>query len=119
MESFYYGPHHTKQDYDRAFNSARLWALENPEERVTAAARIYHVKEDSLRQSVHRSTKKLRNSQGEYNKHGGNNKILNQAQEEATRQYCYEQWEMGLGTTHDMVFAAICHLLKVKKLLNS
>ena len=25
--SNYYGPHATKQQYDRAFNEARLWAL--------------------------------------------------------------------------------------------
>jgi len=35
---------------------------------------------------------------------------LNEAQEEAIRQYCFEQWEMGLGATHQMVFAAIVHL---------
>ena len=86
----YYGPHATKQDYDHAFNSARLWAINNPNEPCPTAARIYHVKEDALRQSVHWTKNKQRNSQGEYNKHGGNNKILNNAQEEAIRQYCYE-----------------------------
>jgi hypothetical protein len=48
-----------------------------------------------------------------YNQHGGNNKILDAAQEEAIRQYCYKQWEMGLGATHQMVFAAICYLRQV------
>jgi hypothetical protein len=57
---------------------------------------------------------KQRNSEGVYNKHGGNNKILNDAQEEAIRQYCYEQWEMGLGTSHKMVFSAISYLKKVR-----
>jgi hypothetical protein len=79
----------------------------------TTAARIYHVKEDSIRKVVLRSRKKQRNSEGRYNSHGGNNKILNEAQEEAIRQYCYEQWEMGLGASHAMVFAAICHLRNV------
>jgi hypothetical protein len=95
------------------FNDARLWALENPEEQPTAAARIYHVREDSLRKSVLRSRRKQRNSEGIYNTWGGNNKILNEAQEEAVRQYCYEQWEMGLGASHSMVYAAICHLRQV------
>ncbi len=50
--SNYYFPYFTKQDYDRAFNNARLWALNNPEEPPTAAAQIYHVKEDSVRKLV-------------------------------------------------------------------
>jgi hypothetical protein len=114
MDSAYYGPHLTKQDYNCALNNAIIWALENPEEASTVAARIYHVNEDSLRTLVLRSKKKKqRNSEGVYNRRGGNNKILNEAQEEAIRQYCYEQWEMGLGASHEMVFAAICHLRKV------
>ena len=111
--SMYYGPHRTKQDYDCASNNARIWALENPEEHPTVAARIYHVREDSIRKSILRSKQKQRNSEGKYNTYGGNNKILNEAQEEAVRQYCYEPWEMGLGALHAMVFAAICHLRKV------
>ena len=63
----YYGPHVTKPDYDRAFNNARLWALESEEHRPTAAARIYHVKELALRKSVLRSKHKARNSSGLYN----------------------------------------------------
>jgi hypothetical protein len=113
--SFYYGPHRTKQDYDCAFNKARLWALgDGSGETDVAAARIYHVKEEALRKSVYRLRRKQRNSNSLYNQHGGNNKILNEAQEEAIRQYCYEQWEMGLGATHRMVFAAICHLRQVR-----
>jgi hypothetical protein len=48
---------------------------------------------------------------------GGENKIPNEPQEEEIRQYCYEQWEMGLGATHDMVFAAIGFLKKVQYLM--
>ena|ERR1700730_6803558 len=110
----FYGPHVTKADYDRAFNEARLWALESEEHRPTAAARIYHVKELAVRKSVLRSKQKARNAVGLYNTWGGNNKILNDAQEEAIRQYCYEQWEAGLGATHQMVFAAISHLKQVR-----
>jgi hypothetical protein len=83
--TYYYFPHVTKEDYDRAFNTARLWALEHLEEASTAAARIYHVKELALRKSVCRSKQKQRNNQGEYNTWGGNNKILSKAQEEAIR----------------------------------
>ncbi|KAH6716551.1 hypothetical protein BKA61DRAFT_307394 [Leptodontidium sp. MPI-SDFR-AT-0119] len=114
METFpegnFYRVHATKADYDRAFRNARDWALENPEELPHVAARIYHVKEDSLRQSVHRLKNRTRNEVGNFNRHGGNNKILAPAQEEAIRQYCYEQWELGMGATHEMVRAAIGHL---------
>jgi hypothetical protein len=75
----YYGPHITKSDYDRAFNEARLWALESEEHRLTAAARIYHVKEYIVRKSVLRLKQKARNTAGLYNAWGGNNKILNNA----------------------------------------
>jgi hypothetical protein len=115
--TYFYGPHATKSDYDQAFNDARLWALESDEHKPTAAARIYHVKEHALRKAVLRSKQKVRNSAGLYNTWGGNNKVLNDAQEEAIRQYCYEQWEAGLGATHQMVFAAISHLKKVLVLL--
>jgi hypothetical protein len=39
---------------------------------------------------------------------------MNPAMEEAVRQYCYVQWEMGLGASHGMVYASICHLRRVK-----
>jgi hypothetical protein len=113
--SNYYGPHNTKPEYDHAFNNALSWALgEGSGENFTAAARIYHIKEDSLRQAIYWLKEKQRNSEGVYNKHGGNNKILNDAQEEAIYQYCYEQWEMGLGISYKMVFSAISYLKKVR-----
>ena len=53
----YYGPHFTKKDYYRAFNNALQWALgEGSEENPATAARIYHVKEDSLRQTISPTT---------------------------------------------------------------
>jgi hypothetical protein len=116
--NYYHFPHVTKQDYDRAFNTARLEVLKEPELLPAAAAKIYHVKEDSLRKSVLRSRQKQRNASGLYNTHGGNNKILSDAQEEAIRQYCYEQWKAGLGATHQMVFAAISHLKAVRSLFS-
>jgi len=49
QSSSYYGPHHTKQDYDRAFSDARLWALgEGINKPPVTAAKIYHVKEEAL-----------------------------------------------------------------------
>jgi hypothetical protein len=52
---------------------------EGSEENSAVAARVYHDKEDSLRQTIYRLKNKQRNSEGVYNKHGGNNKILNQS----------------------------------------
>jgi hypothetical protein len=83
------------------------------------AARIWHVKEDSLRQSIYRTRKKQRNLQGLFNKHSGNNKILDAAQERAIFQYCFNQWEMGMGATHAMVYASIYHLKKVGNPISS
>jgi hypothetical protein len=117
-----YDKHTTKPDYDRAFEAARRYVLEESHENEegeeedqlpSVAARIFHVKEDSLRQSIYRSRTKQRNTQGLFNKHGGNNKILDAAQERAIFQYCFNQWEMGMGATHPMVYASICHLKKV------
>ena len=104
------GFHSTKSDYDKAFNEARAWALESDDHRPVDAARIYHVSENALKLSVYREKRKQRNRKGIYNKWGGNNKVLDTAQQEAIRQYCYEQWEIGLGATHGMVRAAIAFL---------
>ena len=110
---YYYYPHKTKSDYDQAFKTAREWALETEEESSITAARLYHVREETLRKSVYRSKNKKRNAQGGYNTWGGNNKTLTETQEEAIRQYCYEQWELGLGATHQMVFGVIMFLRAV------
>jgi hypothetical protein len=47
---FYYGPHRTKEEYDTAFNNARICRLEGEgqDEHDTTAERIFHVKEDAL-----------------------------------------------------------------------
>jgi hypothetical protein len=76
-EYFYY-PYTTEADYHRIFNEAREWCLENDDNSAITAARIYYVKEASLRKSVLRKRNKKRNSQGLHNMHGGNNKILNE-----------------------------------------
>jgi hypothetical protein len=111
-EYFYY-PHVTEADYHRIFNEACEWYLENDDNSVITIARIYYVKEASLRKSVLRKRNKKRNSQGLHNIYSSNNKILNEVQEEAIRQYCYEQWEAGLGAIYQMVQAAIAHLKAV------
>ena len=44
----YSGPHITKEDYNRAFNKARLWALKNKEYPLITIARIYHIMEVTI-----------------------------------------------------------------------
>jgi hypothetical protein len=52
--SNYYGPYHTKPEYDHAFSNALSRTLgEGSGENFTTAARIYHVKEDSLHQAIY------------------------------------------------------------------
>jgi hypothetical protein len=106
---YYYYPHATEADNHRVFNEARDWCLEHEDNSAITAARTYHVKEPALRKSVLRGRTRKRNPRGLFNIHRGNNKILNAAQEEAVRQYCYEQWEAGLGATHKMAQAAIAY----------
>jgi hypothetical protein len=76
-EYFYY-PHATEADYHHIFNKARNWCLENNNNSAIIAARIYYVKEASLRKSVLRERNKKKNSQGLYNIYSGNNRILNE-----------------------------------------
>ncbi|TEY63534.1 hypothetical protein BOTCAL_0154g00020 [Botryotinia calthae] len=44
---------------------------------------------------------------------GGQNKVLEDDEEEAIRQCCYEQWELGLGATRSMVFSAVQFLKEI------
>ncbi len=60
--------------------------------------------------AFNRRQKRVRNSLGSFNTHGGNNKILSASQEDAILSYCYDQWEQGLGATKRMVFQAITFL---------
>jgi hypothetical protein len=75
---YFYYLHTIEANYYRIFNKARDWCLENNNNLVITAARIYYVKEASLRKSVLRERNKKRNSQGLYNMYSGNNRILNE-----------------------------------------
>jgi hypothetical protein len=90
------------------------WLLQEPTETPTTAARIFKVEghANSIRMALVRRRSRMRNNRGAFNGHGGNNKILAEYQEQIIHQYCFDQWEMGLGATKQMVFAAITYLLK-------
>jgi hypothetical protein len=95
-----------KSTYKADLANAIKWIQENPTEKAVTAGRIYKVKPQSIRMALKRTT---RNSKTKAN--GGQNKILSDAQSEAVKAYCREQFEAGLGATKQMVFAAISNLL--------
>jgi len=79
FSNYYYFPHVTKQDYNRAFNIARLKVLQTPELLLAIASKKYHVKENSLRQLIYQLKQKQRNANSLYNTYNKNNKILSDA----------------------------------------
>jgi hypothetical protein len=83
-------------------SDACQWLAENPTESVTVAARLFHVPRSTLQSRITRPKAS----------HGGQNKLLTTAQIEAIKQWIIRQYELGLGATRQMTFAAICHLRK-------
>ena len=79
FSDYYYFFHITKQDYNRAFNIARLKVLKTPELLFAIASKKYYIKEDSLRKLILRLKQKQRNSNSFYNMYNKNNKILSNA----------------------------------------
>jgi len=77
---------------------------------ASAAAKMFHVNVSSIRIRLLCERHEERNSCGILNQHGGNNLILNKAQEQAVFRFCQDQLEMGLGATPSILYAAICHL---------
>ncbi len=71
---------------------------------------IFKIKPSAVRMAITRKANRKRNKKGSFNTHGGNNKVLSVAQEDAILSYCYDQWEQGLGATLWMVFDAIRYL---------
>lgn len=79
-------------------------------EKASTAATIFNVNPASIRIRQYRKRHQERNSRGTYNRHGGNNVILTEAQELAVFRFSLEQLEAGLGATPSIIYAAICHL---------
>jgi len=92
-----------KPSYKERLSNAIKWLQEEPTEKATTARRIFDVKPDSIRATLRRSSFIRR-------PRGGQNKVLSDAQTEAIKLYCFEQWQVGLGATKQMVFAAITFL---------
>ncbi|KFZ23918.1 hypothetical protein V502_01603 [Pseudogymnoascus sp. VKM F-4520 (FW-2644)] len=86
-------------------SDAREWLAGNPTESTAVAARIFRVPKSTLQSSIARTRQPPRHR-------GGQNKVLSTTQIEALKQWIIKQYELGLGATRQMTFAAICHLRK-------
>ncbi|RPA88837.1 hypothetical protein L873DRAFT_1849586 [Choiromyces venosus 120613-1] len=105
----------THQRLKKQLNQALEWLQEDPSRTTNVAATQFQVNSSSLQMCQLHYWHQQRNSCGTFNEHGGNNIILTTAQEKALHLYCYEQWEMGIGATPSIIYAAICHLKQQEK----
>jgi hypothetical protein len=97
----------SKLAYKKRLAEAVAWLQgEGHEEKPATAARIYRVNAASIQASLKRANRTHRMKD-----QGGHNQILSDTQTKAIEAYCYEQWELGMGATKQMVFAAICFLV--------
>src|SRR5208282_5429794 len=75
----------------------------HPNEKATTAARIYNVNDRTVRTKLRRARQRGRVEV----KHGGQNKMLSDAQVNAIYKYVEDSYLSGYGATKAMVFAAI------------
>ena len=79
------------------------WLAENPSKSVAVATRLFGVLESSIRSRIAQLAQPQRQI-------GGLNKMLTATQIEALKKWIVRQYELGLGATRQMTFAAICQL---------
>ena len=89
--------------------AAKEWLLQNPTKSIAVAARLWHLSPSTLRNSIARDKKTTTPRLS----HGGQNKVLTEAQIEALKDWIRDQSVQGLGATKKMVYAAVCHLRPV------
>jgi hypothetical protein len=90
----------TTDEYKAAIANAVAFKHENPDENATTAARIHHVNPITVRSNLQRE-------QLPKVKHGGQNKMLSNAQVDAIYKYVEDSYLSGYGATKAMVYAAI------------
>ena len=93
----------TTDEYKASVSEAIAFKHENPDEKSTTAARIYHVNNNTVRTNLRRE----RMRGGIEAKHGGHNKILSEAQIEALYKYVDDSYLSRYGATKAMVYAAV------------
>jgi hypothetical protein len=100
----------TTNTMHEAIKDALTFLDEYPEEKPTTSARIYQAKENSVLKA--RQRQRARN--GATVQHGGQNKVLSDAQITALYKYIEDMYLSGLGATRDMLYNAIV-LLKAQE----
>ena len=91
-------------EYQEALSNATAFKQENPEEKTTAAARIYQVNDSSVRTALLRERERQTKPA---TSHGGHNKVLLEVQVAAIYKYVEDSYLSGYNATKAMVFAAI------------
>jgi hypothetical protein len=91
-------------EYREALSNATAFKQENPEEKTTAAARIYQVNNSSVRTALLRERERQTKPA---TSHGGHNKILSDVQVSAIYKYVEDSYFSRYGVTKAIDFAAI------------
>ena len=96
-------------EHKETLANATAFKHENPDEKPTTCARIFHVNPSTVRGRIRRE--KLRAS-APLRQRGGHNKVLLESQVVAIYKYIENSYLQGFGATKSMVFAAIGFLKK-------
>jgi hypothetical protein len=91
-------------EYQEALSNATAFKHENPEEKTTAAARIYQVNDSSVRTTLLRERQRQTKPA---TSHGGHNKVLSEVQVAAIYKYIKDSYFSKYNATKTMVFAAV------------
>jgi hypothetical protein len=86
-----------------ALSNATAFNHKNPNEKASAAAQIYSVNDNTVRQALFRE----RQRDGKAAQHGGHNRILSDVQIDAIYKYVEDSYMNGYGATKLMVHAAM------------
>ena len=99
--------------YREALSNTTAFKQENPEEKTTAAARIYQVNDSSVRTALYRERERQTKPA---TSHGGHNKVLLEVQVAAIYKYVEDSYLNRYNAIKAMVFAAIS-CLKANKVV--
>lgn len=87
-------------EYREALSNATAFKQENPEEKTTAAARIYQVNDSSVRTALHQERERQTKPATSYR---GHNKVLSEVQVAAIYKYVEDSYLSGCDATKAMV----------------
>jgi hypothetical protein len=107
---YFFTPLSNIRNSTNAISNAKAFKIENPTERQATGARIYHANESSVRTSCWRDSQRVGKPPIQ---HGGQNKILSEAQIQAVSTYVRDMYLSRLGATKQIVYTAISYLQEV------